>query len=173
MDKKIAKKHRLFKERRKVNLKYFCDSSILIAIIPSKLLQTKKKKLFIEIYYTKKYQLRSDKASLYRSSIIWQEPTEQLHKEGTSGTAHLACTNFGGKKEGKKKNKEDDQSSKVKAANSFLPRGRKPSEFKYFMYTESFAFKLLAGLVLEVAEVKLSWHCQDAAAARANLSVPG
>lgn len=61
----------------------------------------------------------------------------------------------------------------MKAANFFLPGGRKPSEFKYFMFTESSAFKLLAGLVLEVAEVKLPWHCQDAAAASANVSVPG
>lgn len=58
----------------------------------------------------------------------------------------------------------------MKAANSFLPGGRKPSKFKYFMFTESCAFNLLAALVLEVAEVKLPWHCQDAAAAPANLS---
>lgn len=60
----------------------------------------------------------------------------------------------------------------MKAANSFLPGGRKPSEFKYFMFTESYAFKLLAPLVLQVAEVKLRWHCQNAVAARASPSVP-
>lgn len=101
---KNCRKPQTFKRNKQSQLK-FSDSSVLIAVIPSKLLQTIKM-LFIEIYYTKKYQLRSDKVSLYRSPIIWQEATEQLHKEGTSGTARLACTNFGGKKEGKKKKKE-------------------------------------------------------------------
>lgn len=60
----------------------------------------------------------------------------------------------------------------MKAANTFLPGGRKPYEFKYFMFNKSQAFKLLAQLVLQVAEVKLRWHCQKAAAERAKASVP-
>lgn len=66
-----------------------------------------------------------------------------------------------------------DQSANVKAASAFLPAGRKPYEFKYFMFNESSAFKLLAPLVLQVAEVKLLWRCQKAAAAPANESLPG
>lgn len=60
----------------------------------------------------------------------------------------------------------------MKAANTFLPGGRKPYELKYFMFNESYAFKLLAHLVLQVAEVKLHWHCQKAAAACAKESFP-
>jgi len=40
------------------------------------------------------------------------------------------------------------------------------------MFNGSYAFKLLAQPVLQVAEVKLHWHCQKTAAARANQLVP-